>query len=96
MYRCEDCGALFEEPFEYREPDVGYTAEWCPECHSDAIEEVRACKLCGVYAGYLTIDGYCCGCVEKTKLKFNMWLKSKFEAEELQILKEEYNVEEIE
>jgi DNA-directed RNA polymerase subunit RPC12/RpoP len=96
MYRCEDCGELFETPFEYEERDVGYMADLCPHCHSDEIEEVKECKFCGEYAGYLTIDGFCNACCKNTKRKFNLWLRNKFEDEELQILKEEFGIEPIE
>ena len=47
MYKCEDCGSIFDEPYEYHEYDVGYHADWCPYCHSDDIVEVKECKLCG-------------------------------------------------
>ena len=30
-YRCNDCGWIFDEPYLYEEPDVGYAALWCPE-----------------------------------------------------------------
>lgn len=96
MYRCEECDAIFETPYEYEEPDVGYKAEWCPYCHCDAIEEVKECKLCGEYHYHLNIDGFCDDCVKNTRKKFNLWLRSKFEDEELQILKEEFGVEPIE
>lgn len=96
MYRCEDCGEIFETPYEYEERDVGYAADLCPHCRSDAIEEVKKCKFCGEYHSYLNIDGFCKSCVENTRRKFNLWLRNKFEDEELQILKEEFDIEPIE
>lgn len=96
MYRCENCGALFEEPYEYEEKDVGYHGFQCPYCFDNYFDEVKECKLCGEYASYLTIDGFCNACCGNTKRKFNLWLRSKFEDEELQILKEEFGIEPIE
>ena len=97
MYRCEDCGHIFEEPYHYREPDVGYGAYWCPSCHSDDITEVRECKICGEYAPVhdLTIDGYCPACVRSAARKFDALLSSQFEKEELEILKEQFGIEPI-
>lgn len=96
MYRCEECGEIFEEPRKYEERDVGYEALLCPYCDCDTIEEVRECKYCGEYKSYLDIDGYCNDCIGNTRRKFNLFLRSRFEEEELQILKTEFNVEEIE
>ena len=98
MYRCNDCGRLFEEPYVYEEPDVGYAALWCPSCHSDDLSEVEECKLCGALelTHELTVDGYCRACVEKARASFNKVLKTLFEAEELKILKSEFEIEPIE
>ena len=96
MYKCEDCGAVFETPYEYREPDVNFFADWCPYCQSDAITEVHECKFCGeLTAVYdLTIDGYCPECVAKTARKLNEFLSQR-EPEELQIFREEFQIEPI-
>ena len=96
MYKCNDCGWVFEEPYEYEERDVGYHADWCPECHSDDIVEVRACKLCDELTPIhlLTIDGYCPDCVKRTARKLNLFL-NKCEPEELQIFREQFQIEPI-
>lgn len=96
MYKCEDCGAVFEEPYEYREPDVNFFADWCPYCHSDDIVEVKECALCGeLTAVYdLTIDGFCPACVEKAAHKYDEFLKS-CEPEELRIFQEQFGIEPI-
>lgn len=95
-YKCEDCGHIFDEPFLYEEPDVGYAALWCPECHSDDIIEVKECKLCDELTPVhlLTIDGYCPDCVTRTARKLNMFL-NKCEPEELQIFREQFQIEPI-
>lgn len=95
-YKCEDCGFVFEEPYLYEEPDVGYAALWCPECHSDDIVEVQECKLCDELTPIhlLTIDGYCPDCVQRTARKLNMFL-NKCEPEELQIFREQFQIEPI-
>ena len=95
-YKCNDCGWVFDEPYIYEEPDVGYAAAWCPECHSDDIIEVSECKFCGeLYPTHnLTIDGYCPDCVKRTARKLNMFL-NKCEPEELRIFREEFQIEPI-
>lgn len=96
MYRCNDCGWVFAEPYEYEEPDVGYHADWCPECHSDDIVEVRECKYCEELTPVhlLTIDGYCPDCVRRAAKKYDMFL-NKCEPEELRIFEHEFGIEPI-
>lgn len=57
MYRCADCGAVFDEPrrcygemlehfgFPCREPDL----KICPSCGGDSFEEVCQCSVCGAW-----------------------------------------------
>lgn len=96
-WRCNDCGAVFDEPYLYEEPDVGYKADWCPDCHSDDITEVKECAYCGELTPVfdLTIDGYCRECVKNAARKFDLLLSSKFEKEELEIFKSEFGIEPI-
>ena len=96
MYKCNDCGWTFSEPYEYEERDVGYHADWCPECHSDDIVEVRECKYCEELTPVhlLTIDGYCPDCVKRTARKLNLFL-NKCEPEEVQIFREQFQIEPI-
>ena len=95
-WKCCECGYVFDKPYEYDEPDVGYHALWCPECHSDDIVEVQECKFCGELTAthLLTIDGYCPDCVKRTARKLNFFL-NKCEPEELQIFREEFQIEPI-
>ena len=95
-WKCNDCGETFEEPYEYRERDVNYYADWCPYCHSDDIVEVKECSLCGKLTPTydLTIDGYCPECVEKAAHKYDAFLNS-CEPEELKIFQEQFGIEPI-
>ena len=95
-YKCNDCGWVFDEPYLYEEPDVGYAALWCPECHSDDIIEVAECKFCEELTPIhdLTIDGYCPDCVRRAAKKYDMFL-NKCEPEELRIYKEQFGIEPI-
>lgn len=95
-YRCNECGWVFDEPYEYEERDVGYHTEWCPECHSDDITEVQECKFCDELTPVhlLTIDGYCPDCVRRTGKKLDLFL-NRCEPEELQIFEHEFGIEPI-
>ena len=97
-YKCNDCGWEFDEDdaYLYEEPDVGYAAVWCPECHSDDLTEVDECKFCGeTYPVHkLTIDGYCPDCVKKTAKKLDLFLH-RCEPEELRIFEHEFGIEPI-
>ena len=95
-YKCCECGHVFDSPYIYEEPDVGYAALWCPECHSDDIVEVQECKFCGeLYPIHkLTIDGYCPDCVKKTAKKLDLFLH-RCEPEELRIFQEQFGIEPI-
>ena len=67
MYRCLDCGRIFEDPKNYVETHgfmCGPYEEWtgCPDC-SGSYEEVFECDICGKYftEDELT-DGLCDSC----------------------------------
>ncbi|MBQ6346530.1 MAG: hypothetical protein IJI71_03115 [Clostridia bacterium] len=95
-YRCEDCGHVFDadEARKYYEPDTGWRELQCPSCRSPELVEVRECKFCGEDedAYRLTSDGYCRACVRKTREKFNAFLDKHFEKEELEILKDQWDI----
>ena len=95
-WKCCECGYVFDEPYIYEEPDVGYAALWCPECHSDDIVEVQECKFCEELTPIhmLTIDGYCPDCVKRTAKKLDLFLH-KCEPEELRIFEHEFGIEPI-
>jgi hypothetical protein len=54
MYRCKECGFVFEEPYEYEEThglDTPPYEKWsvCPRCKESGIEEIEEveCSRCG-------------------------------------------------
>ena len=58
MYKCKECGALFEQPKEiYDDPSAAgvslpsgcYVYEECPDCGSDDFEKAVECDHCGEY-----------------------------------------------
>lgn len=63
MFRCLECGNLFEEGEEKRwvEP-YGEEMKGCPLCFG-AYEEAEACELCGEYAEEL-FGGVCQDCID--------------------------------
>lgn len=95
MYKCEDCGAVFAEPYVYHEWDVGYVADWCPECHSDDIVEVEECQMCGEWTPrHLLEDGFCDACISKTARKLDEWLSHQ-DLPELEIFEKVFGIEPI-
>lgn len=73
MYKCGDCGAIFEEPritidkVPYGDAYVDYpSGEECPHCGSDFFDEVEKCKICGEYMdGHYGLCEDCYAEVEK-------------------------------
>lgn len=67
MFKCNSCGAEFEEPRVKRSWSWEFNAydreELCPECGSDDIEEGRDCPKCGAYRRY--IDDFCTACTQE-------------------------------
>ncbi len=54
MFKCNDCGCIFEEPEQTREYhglDYGYENQnSCPNCGSTDYEDSVSCDICGDYA----------------------------------------------
>lgn len=74
MYKCDDCGCVFDEPQTWKE-DRGEchgsssyeTVAGCPEC-GGTFEKAYYCKECDEYytgAEKLVFDGICEECLEK-------------------------------
>lgn len=67
MYKCDDCGCVFDEPSTYRDeicvidPVSKNTAydeyPCCPRCNSYQFDEVWECEICGEY--YHEGETYC-------------------------------------
>lgn len=68
MYKCKDCGRLFEEPYQHYEEDTGANEQGCPHCSSDYFTEVNVCKCC---EDEYVEDDFCEDCMEKLALGLN-------------------------
>lgn len=100
MYRCEECGTIFEEPNILKE-NLGVLGgdyailehQVCPFCKIDGcFEEIEPCKICGSYEN--DKDGeYCKECISDVTKRFQFFL-ADFTEEELDILRE-LNLEEM-
>ena len=100
MYKCNECGHLFEEGEQkvYREKMGechGFPAyenfSVCPNCGGD-YEEAQACKICGTYED---VDGdFCMECEANVKKKIQPFLKT-LTPEEIELLNKLYDGEEI-
>ena len=94
MYRCEECGNLFEEGEQAEWTEMhgfsyGNGEEWqgCPICKGD-YEEINPCKICGGYDNE-TNDGFCEKCQKDIMKRFNQLIQNNFSEEEIEFLKEE-------
>ena len=65
MYKCSNCGEIFEEPNSIKE-DWGETFSVCPYCNGD-YDEVKQCNHCDEWhtEGEL-YDGWCEKCLRET------------------------------
>lgn len=80
MYKCCDCGYVFEEPKEYKEdrtPGYGFESSFmcsykgCPSC-SGNYEEAIMCENCGEYeielkGEYIDNEWLCEKCLEESE-----------------------------
>ena len=94
MYRCIECGNLFENGEEKRyNPGTGEEFKACPVCKGDYIE-VKPCKICGTYE-HNQDELYCEDCKSKVKNKFADFVEKNFSIEERKLLNEMYDGEPI-
>ena len=93
MYRCKECGNLFEEGEQKRwvEPH-GEELSGCPVC-SGVYECARPCKICGTYSSE-NIE-YCNDCKELVKKRFKDFMDNEFSKEERELLNEIYDGERL-
>lgn len=96
MYKCLECGHLFEEGEQktYREcvgechgSPAYQEFSVCPVC-GEEYEEVKPCKICGSYDKESDKD-YCDECQKDIKKRFNQLIKDNFSEQEIEFLKEE-------
>lgn len=94
MYKCVECGHLFEEGEEAKwSEDRGecwgapcyQEMSGCPACEG-AYEEAYPCKMCGSYEDVTDIK-YCEECITEVKKKFEKMLL-EFDEDERKILSE--------
>lgn len=81
MYKCEECGCIFEEPMfnrEYHGLEYGYEEYGvCPNCGERGYKEGTPCKTCGEEQFG---DGFCEWCLDEAvgmlKVDFNHFIKA--------------------
>lgn len=102
MFKCCECGHLFEDGEEARWEESrgecwGSPAyekmSGCPICKGD-YEEVEPCKICGSYE-HDADDDYCEECKKNVKTRFENFVNKEFTAEERNLLNELYDGERI-
>lgn len=94
MYKCEDCGMVFDEPKEFVMQELEHfgfpcreTSIGCPRCKGN-FGDAHICKICG---DYTLEESYCDSCREKVKGQFKKLMKMFFtEAEQDLIFEEEF------
>ena len=100
MYRCTECGHLFEEGEqstwnENRGEFWGYpcseSVSGCPICKGD-YEEVKPCLVCGSY-NHEAKEQFCDECKKSVKKRFSDFVSSNFTKEERELLNELYDGE---
>lgn len=76
MYKCLNCGAVFDYPdyeddftSEYFGRSVTHHISRCPECRSDELDTAERCQLCGEY--HSGESDYCADCVDLIKDYFD-------------------------
>ena len=92
MYKCRECGTIFEEPEITREKvgEIGCQPAYmeygvCPNCKEDGyFEEVQQCEMCGEYDDLE--DGFCKECINETRQEF-MAIWDEFSEEQKEILR---------
>ena len=100
MYRCVNCGHLFEEGEQKKiREDMGechgspsYKDYYvCPICEGD-YEEIKPCKICGSY-DHDCGEEYCNACKKDVQKRFSAFIEKEFTEEERELLNELYDGE---
>lgn len=101
MYRCEDCGHLFEEGEQARWEEsrgehfgtpCSETMSGCPICKGD-YEEVEPCKLCDSYEK--VENGYCEECRKHYTKDFKQLLDERYDEKEREFINILFEGEEL-
>ena len=100
MYRCNECGHLFEEGEQAKWTEMhgfnyGNGEEWqgCPICKG-GYSEIKPCKICGSY-DHDYDEEYCNQCKRDVKRRFKTFIEKEFTEEERKLLNELYDGERI-
>ena len=95
MFKCEECGHLFEEGEEkvIVEP-FGERYTVCPRCKG-LYEEVKPCKICGSYEDMKSGEDYCEDCKSEVRKTFEGLLDKYFSVEQRALLNVIYEGEEL-
>lgn len=103
MYKCAECGHLFEEGEEkkWREDRGEYwgslcTEEMsgCPLCGGE-YEEAVPCKICGGYGEMDDGEEHCNDCKKDVLKRLRAFINAEFTADEIELLTELYESGEI-
>lgn len=90
MYRCIECGHIFEsgeegiliDSFPYGDTEVDFENECCPKCRGD-FEEVKHCLKCGALKSEEELlEDICEECINSYKNDYKMCLKASRETKE--------------
>lgn len=89
MYRCNECGHLFEEGEQksWVEPH-GEKMQGCPLCCGTYIES-NNCRICGEPSGE---EHYCKQCEEETEGKLYKLIKENFTKFEIPLINDMYDL----
>lgn len=100
MYKCLECGAIFEEGSEAVWQETHgldtppyETLSGCPICKG-AYEEAPECKLCGNYKN-VDNESYCEECKNDIKERFQRILHLEFDKDEIELLNVVYEDKEM-
>ena len=100
MYKCYECGHLFEKGEEVRWMEThGLSCPpyeemtGCPVCKGNYYE-IEPCRICGSYEHYANED-FCDNCKNDVKLKFETLMANNFSKEERILLNELYDGKDI-
>ena len=87
MYRCNECGHLFESGEERIWLEDGEEWSGCPIC-GESYDKISPCRICGGYENKDVEDEYCSECREDVRKKFKKIMKENFSENEFEILDE--------